>query len=138
MICFSEPENVDGEKRAELIGLIRSEKVNREERLTSELIEKLKGENVVRISHENGNLYHQRRRYADGELIFLVNSSMDEKTSVQLAYPEGNALYELDALTGKIYTYPANGKGTDTFEVEPARNLLLFIRKGSEKNPPRE
>ena len=53
-------------KRAELIGLIRSEKVNREERLTSELIEKLKGENVVRISHENGNLYHQRRRYADG------------------------------------------------------------------------
>lgn len=138
LICFSEPENVDGEKRAELIGLIRSEKVNREERLTSELIEKLKGENVVRISHENGNLYHQRRRYADGELIFLVNSSMDEKTSVQLAYPEGNALYELDALTGKIYTYPANGKGSVTFEVEPAGSLLLFIGKGSEKFPARE
>lgn len=129
LICFSDPENVDGEKNKDLIDLMQSEKMTREESLTKELMEELNGENVIRISHEKGNLYHQRRRYADGELIFLVNSSMDEKTSGQLTYPEGSALYELDALTGTIYAYPGNSRGIATFEVDPAGSLLLFRGK---------
>ncbi len=79
------------------------------------------------IEVSSGKLYHQRRRLADGELLFFVNSSLDNPAaaSVQVA---GRSVSRFDALTGEVYSYPARvEKGRLNFLVElpPAGSLLL-------------
>lgn len=134
VMCFSSPEKVDGINNIEMSGMLQSKQIVLADTLTAEVMNRLKAGNAVKIRHDKGNLYHQRRSYADGELIFLVNSSMEEKTIGQLTVPAGNTLVELDAFTGKIYTYPCGKEGIASFEIDPAGSLLLFrgstLKKG--------
>ncbi len=80
---------------------------------------------------EGGNLYHQRREFTDGQLVFLVNSSMDEPTTGRVRI-EGNVVLLLDAVTGNISRYPVvteAGFARIDFELPPAGNQLLFISR---------
>ena len=83
----------------------------------------------IRFTNTKGNnLYHQRRTYKDGELLFLVNSSLTETAQGSVAI-EGKSLQELDGMSGEIFAYPArrNGKYMETtFSLPPAGSLILF------------
>ena len=77
----------------------------------------------------DGLLYHMRRKLKDGELLFLVNSSLDEEAagSIQVY---GRSVVQLDPETGEILKYPFTVREKDltvNYTLPPAGDLLLFI-----------
>ena len=95
--------------------------------------------------HTGGMLFHQRRILDDGQLLFLVNSSLEETSKGELLV-RGSSARVLDAITGKIKPYPASQAGDKikiTFDLPPANSLLLLVSEkgvleGSEKTERRE
>lgn len=130
LICFSSPTTIDGVANKDLTALLTNPAIIKvsEQVPSKETIGKHFTNDACRIAANGGNLYHQRRLFADGELIFLANSSMDEAVSGTLSI-QGKTILEMDAMTGKIYTYPAtrNEDGLSTqFHIEAAGSLLLY------------
>ncbi len=75
-----------------------------------------------------GKLFHQRRELEDGELIYLVNSSLEQK-AVGTLKAKGASLKKLDLATGEIAPYAAKAAGKElevSFDLAPAGSLLLF------------
>jgi len=75
-----------------------------------------------------GTLYHMRRILSDGQLLFLVNTHHDQNARGTV-HLKGSYLYELDALSGKIFRYPAQTEDTMvrvSFSLPPSGSLLLF------------
>jgi hypothetical protein len=87
---------------------------------------------VVFENLEGTGLYHHRREYRDGELIFLANSSLTEVSSGTLTI-KGAGLIEYDTMTGEKFSYPSApaGKGEvkASFTLPPAGHLLLFASR---------
>ena len=134
IITFSAPTRIDGAVNDELPRLLTSATVTSLPKLSKDVIAQYFSSDNFRITFNSGNLYHHRRRFADGELVFLVNSSMDEVVDGTLS-TQGKAMLEMDALNGEIYTYPSS-KERDILSIssriEPAGSLLLYC---SDKNP---
>ncbi|MDR1526029.1 MAG: hypothetical protein LBS79_12365 [Tannerella sp.] len=128
LIAFSEPDRIDGAANSELVSFIAQETVIKEKQVNRDVINKYFRSEGFDIRFRNGNLFHHRRLYADGELVFIVNSSMDEASSGELTI-KGKTLLEMDAENGDIYEYPSSaaaGKLTASFRLEPAGSLVLF------------
>ncbi len=74
-------------------------------------------------------LFHQRRQFDDGELLLLVNTSMDSSSRGTIrSRAQGVEQWCLD--TGQIVPFPfgAAGQGlTASFELPPCGSLLLFL-----------
>ena len=85
---------------------------------------------VVFEDLEGTGLYHHRREYREGDLIFLANSSLTEASSGTLT-TKGACLVEYDTMTGEKFSYPSvpAGKGEvkASFTLPPAGHLLLFV-----------
>jgi len=86
-----------------------------------------------------GHVFHQRRRLTDGELLFVVNTSLEAPASLRLRL-KAASLFRLDPVTGK--TEPSGGRleqGRAAVELElpPAGSILLFASKSGKLNPPR-
>ncbi len=78
-----------------------------------------------------GKLFHQRRIIEGGQLVLLVNSSLEEKAAGSLKI-NGRSVNRLDLFTGKIEPYPARADGfrvAADFELPPAGSLLLYVAK---------
>lgn len=141
ILSFAEPLMIDGEENAELKSFMTRNSTNiiRLDTLDGATLTRFFRNPSFSIASEGGDLYHQRRKYRDGELLFFVNSSMTEPVTATLS-AQGKSLLLLDALTGKIYTYPStskDGKLTATFCLEPAGSLLLFtLPKNNKKYKP--
>ncbi len=76
----------------------------------------------------DGKLYHHRRIFDDGQLIFFANSSKKESASGEIIV-KGKDLVSLDPLSGKIYHYPSNPSGDNlhsTINLPPTGSLILF------------
>ena len=138
VITFSSPTLVDGAENTAWKTLLGGQSVTSVPRLTNEVIRDTFSNADCRFSFSGGNLYHQRRQFTDGELLFLVNSSMDEAVDGTVTV-NGKSAVQMDAMSGNIYTYPstkADGKLTMKFHLEPAGSLLLYSSKGSLKSYP--
>ncbi|NIA31103.1 MAG: hypothetical protein GWP06_14475 [Actinobacteria bacterium] len=77
-------------------------------------------------------LFHHRRVYKDGEILFLVNTSV--KTNVTGYFNmNGSSVEKWDPFTGKKSSYPFLKKGS-TVQVEynlpPVGSLILCVREG--------
>lgn len=137
LVCFSFPDCLDGEKDPKLPELLSAGSVVSVPALTKDVIRKhFEGGGgrlcpPMHFAFSGGDLYHQRREFADGELLFLANSSMDEATRGTISM-RGESVLELDAMQGEIYAYPAvreeNGLSMN-FELEPAGSLLLYCSR---------
>ncbi|MDR1936960.1 MAG: hypothetical protein LBQ73_00495, partial [Tannerellaceae bacterium] len=129
LIAFSSPTLLDGAQNQELPSFFSNEAIAKESSVTKDVLTKyFPPAEGFDIRFDNGNLYHHRRRFADGELVFIVNSSMEEASAGTLSV-KGKTLLEMDAMDGNIYTYPSSAeKGilTASFKIEPAGSLLLF------------
>jgi hypothetical protein len=128
LITFSESDRIDGAKNSDLVSFLAGEAVIKESQLNKEVIKKYFSSEDFELNFNNGNIYHHRRQYADGELIFIVNSSMEEASTGKLSV-KGKTLLEMDAESGVIYKYPTgkeNGLLTASFKIEPAGSLLLY------------
>jgi hypothetical protein len=89
----------------------------------------------VTIDPESGNatVYHMRRQFDDGDLVFLINTRNDAhaKGSIAAAAP---SVQQWKLATGTVGPYlPANdeGKGRVTFDLPPSGSLLLFLSKSA-------
>ena len=128
LIIFSKPEMVSGSHSGELVAFLDSEPVIKETTLDKDVINKYFLPEDLNISFNNGNLFHHRRQYADGEVIFLVNSSMTDASIGKLSV-KGKTLLKMDAETGKVYKYPSGKEGgmlTASFNIEPAGSLVIY------------
>ncbi len=87
-----------------------------------------RGLRFAEMSRGGAQLFHLRRRLADGELLLLVNSSATERAAGSLVLP-AVALSSLDAASGRTEAQPATStaRGLSTrYDLPPAGSLLLF------------
>ncbi|HUT29550.1 MAG TPA: glycosyl hydrolase [Sedimentisphaerales bacterium] len=86
-----------------------------------------------------GLLFHHRRRLDDGEILFLVNTSIDSPITGRLQSPM-RSIQRWDLETGNIssYAFTAQRDGVRAdFELAPCGSLLLFLsNKRGEAAPP--
>ncbi len=84
---------------------------------------------LVEKDGDAGNLFHQRRRLKDGQLLFLTNADMHTAASGKVTMPGKDALL-LNPFTGKISDYPEQAQSAGiqlSYHLPPAGSLLLFI-----------
>ncbi len=138
LICFSVPSLIDGESNEGLKEFFdkKSDNIIIINQLTSEIISQyfldpdLRFENVT-----GGALYHHRRKLNDGEVVFLVNSSLKEPVTGTLK-SNGQAAVEMNTFTGEFYGYPgemSEEKFSLSYSIPPAGSLLLFIPQGKKE-----
>ncbi len=138
LITFSVPTFIDGKNSSELSRFFQenSGKITVYKELTEAAVEKSFRNNKIRFADVSGSsLYHQRRSYKDGELLFLVNSSLTETVKGHLSL-HGKNLIELDAMSGELFTYQSTQKGDcreADFVLSPAGSLLLFCSASDNK-----
>lgn len=129
LICFSKPSMVDGEVNEGMIDLLNLNTVNHYNDLNTETINSLLLNQEFKIKHDGGDLYHYRKSYSDGEMIFIVNSSMESASTGKVSL-KGKSLIELDAIEGIMYSYPSekedNGYLSFDFNIPSSGSLLLF------------
>jgi hypothetical protein len=85
---------------------------------------------IDRAKGDKGLLYHMRRHVADGQVLFLVNTSLDAPTAGKIVAAKATAVQQWSLESGKISAYPSTKKGpsvTATFELAPGGSLLLFL-----------
>ena len=124
------PEYVDGQtsdKPKELV----AEGWTEADSLDQSVLRTLLAQQGVLFGPTRGTfLFHQHRRLADGDVLFLVNSSLSEAASGAVTLP-GRLAVQMDAVRGKIYAYPStpekDGRLRLAFELPPAGSLLLFV-----------
>lgn len=139
VVSFSSPQNIDGKENIKLSSLLEQSSVHTIPSLSKAVIDEYLKNIDCNITFNNGDLYHQRRQFKDGDLIFLVNSSMNESVDGVIRIP-GNEVVEMDLFEGAIYSYDTSSKN-DTleipFEIDPAGSLLLFSSKKKMNDYPR-
>jgi hypothetical protein len=86
---------------------------------------------ITRAEADGGILFHQRRRLDDGELLFLVNTSI-ESPSTGTIQSDLKGVEAWNLYTGQIEAQPfaAQGQGIQTrFNLPPSGSLLLFLSR---------
>jgi len=84
---------------------------------------------VGRASGDKGILFHHRRQLRDGELLFLVNTSIESPTRGTVVSTLGG-IEKWNLHSGEIepYSFVRNGdKVSADFELPPSGSLLLFL-----------
>lgn len=84
---------------------------------------------IHRETADRGLLFHHRRQFADGQLLFLVNTSLDSPSrgSVQSS-GHGVELWSLENGRTGSYPFATNAHGLETrFDLPPCGSLLLFL-----------
>jgi len=146
LCCGPAPSLVDGglSKRCQAL----AEKKNWSRWEPANLVRRLgrvEWNRIVRSDGDNGVLFHQRREFDDGFLLFLVNTSLDSASSgVARSLEPGRVAERWELETGTIVPGCGRIAGPEggwkgrcevPFNLPPGGSLLLFFRKGEE--PPK-
>ena len=136
LIMFAEPTLVDGVECSELKSFLNenrsSIKFYSEDEL-SEAINMLLQNDIISFSDiESNNLFHHRRSYEDGELLFIVNSSLTEYAKCNVSV-KGKLVTKIDGDSGNLlaYNFVKDGDYVATeINLAPAESLILFYENG--------
>ncbi|MFA5814563.1 MAG: glycosyl hydrolase [Bacteroidales bacterium] len=141
LYLYSRPERIEGSADPAFAGLLKANRgniVQPGDSLATADTRLFAGEEL-KIEHAGGNLFHHRRILTDGQVLFLVNSSMADSVTGKASLAGRQAIV-MDAFTGKMAKYPASpdGKGSLSldFALPPAGSLLLFIAASENKDIP--
>ena len=131
VLAFSIPTHLDGKPDLEMSQYITAKpNVKKMTELTAAVIrEDFASSDIVFAESQGGNLFHHRRMMADGQVLFLVNSSIDEATKGSVSLSGKDAI-ELNTLTGEMFDYPETTDGKRIridFDLPPAGSLLLYV-----------
>jgi hypothetical protein len=88
---------------------------------------------MIQPENISGKLFHHRRHLNDGELIFLVNTSLSESSTGAMIV-RGKSVSVLNPVNGEITPYSALSTGdevTITFTLFPAGSTLFFVSRAS-------
>jgi hypothetical protein len=130
----SNPGFVDGQQSQKLFSL--AEKYSKQWTSSSSVSDpkslSLMNSDIIQFEKPEkipGILFHHRRTMKDGNVVFLVNSSLDEWANGNFQIV-GESAEELDLETGEIKSYPYQSteqKVSISFDLPPAGSLLLNI-----------
>jgi hypothetical protein len=84
---------------------------------------------IARQAGDKGILFHQRRQLADGQLLFLVNTSIEQPSAGTIEAAVGG-VEQWDLNTGKPRAYPFEKAAAGVkaaFTLPPSGSLLLFL-----------
>ena len=132
LLTFSDPSLLDGSESEELKNFFsrKSDMIFKINNLSKEVITKYFGNIKLIFEGIPGRtLYHHRRILSDGQVIFLVNSSLTEKLNGSLK-TSGKDAIEMNTFTGELNEYPNQQEGDDisiSYSLPPAGSLLLFV-----------
>jgi hypothetical protein len=76
-------------------------------------------------------LFHQRRQFVDGQLLFLANISPESQASGQVTL-KGRSAEKWDCFNGELTAFPAcikKGRASIEFSLRPGESLLLAVYK---------
>jgi len=93
------------------------------------------GFSIRRSDGDKGILFHNRRQLADGQFVFLVNTSIDAASSGRIKSTMAG-VEQWHPETGRISAYPfkkASSGIRAKFELPPCGSLLLFLPKKPRK-----
>jgi hypothetical protein len=141
LVAFSLPSLVDGASNEGLNEFLLKEadRIIQEKSLTPEAISKYFMDSSISFSGlAGGDLYHHRRTLADGQLFFLVNSSLEGSVKGSVIIKGADAI-EMNTITGEITGFPniqENGNVSLTIDLPPAGSLLLYIPDAKQENLP--
>lgn len=132
VFAFSMPNRVDGKVNYEVASLFGQPQVRIMQEDNMQVMEKALAPSGITFDRSwTGNLYHMRRQYKDGQLLFLVNSDMNAAESVEITV-DAESVVEMDAFTGESHQYPYQSEQKRfTVRLEPAGSKLLFISNHS-------
>lgn len=85
----------------------------------------------------NTRLFHQRREFDGGQLVFLANAE-SAATAAGTMTLAGGSVEEWNPFTGLVKPYPFvrhGGKLDVAFSIPPGGSLLLCLKEGREKPP---
>ena len=87
---------------------------------------------IRRAEDDKGNLFHQRRQLADGELLLLVNTSIESPSqgTVETLAKESNSGICFRARWSRTRYVTRNRKHRLPYDLPPCGSLLLFLGKG--------
>jgi hypothetical protein len=98
---------------------------------------------VDRDAGDRGLLFHHRRRLDDGQLLFLVNTSLESPSRGTIRSP-ARGIEQWCPATGRTspYRFTATGRGVEArFDVPPCGSLLLLLAQDAKPaaadKPPR-
>ena len=131
VLSFSDPNYIDGKPDLEMKHYFTEKpNVKRISVLTADVIrEDFASEDIAFSETNGGNLFHHRRIMSDGQVLFLVNSCLNEETKGSVSLTGKDAI-ELNTLTGEMFDYPETATGKRIridFELPPAGSLLLYV-----------
>ena len=92
---------------------------------------------VYRDPDDPGILFHQRREFEDGQLLFLVNTSIDQPSAGTVrAQAGGVEAWDLQSGSIDDYAWTSTSTGILTaFRLPPSGSLLLFFPTAPRKPP---
>ncbi|MBN2411160.1 hypothetical protein JXQ31_05655 [candidate division KSB1 bacterium] len=134
VLCFTEPPDyINGVKTDKCRNLAESNKNSwlSFNSVTENAANRLISTNIQFTNPDNsgGLLFHHRRLFDDGQLLFLVNSSLDEASKGEL-FIKGASVQVMNAITGETGPYPALQTGNKlkiSFDLLPANSLALLV-----------
>jgi len=132
LIAFTQPDRIDGTKTEAVRDFFNryTDRIISPNSLDIDALkEMLASDDFAFITLSGGDVYHHRREFTGGRLVFLANSSLEEASTGTILITGRDAL-ELNTLNGKIVDYKETVNGnkiTLDFELPPAGSLLLFI-----------
>ena len=132
LCCGSPPDRVNGmiSNRAQLASENSSWRQINPSEVIGILNEQSKnGFAIYRDNNDKGILFHHRRRLLDGEILFLVNTSIDSSSTGSIeSTMKGLEQWNLE--TGAVEPYPFVSSSTGIkakFKLPPCGSLLLFL-----------
>jgi hypothetical protein len=87
------------------------------------------GFSIRRVPGDRGTLFHHRRQLADGQLLFLVNTSI-EHASAGVVLSPARGVEQWHPATGAVEKFPFADLGKEVsakFDLPPCGSLLLFL-----------
>jgi hypothetical protein len=132
--CSAPPDRVEGQKsnRGSAVSRLSGWKQVEVETLPAMLLAQGKdGFGIRRSPNDRGILFHDRRKLTDGEVLFLVNTSIDFPSEGVI---ESGALgiERFDLESGKVesYAFKTTSRGVwAAYRLPPSGSLLLFLSK---------
>ncbi len=131
--CSPVPTRIDGQQCADAAELAKSKGYQSIEAAQAAAIllgRSKDGFCVKAQAGKEGILFHQRRHLDDGELVFLVNTSIDGPSQGEIT-SAASSVEQWDLQTGEMRPYAStanDGKGTKCkFDLPPCGSLLLLF-----------
>lgn len=93
---------------------------------------------IHRSSDDKGLLLHHRRQLDDGEIVFLVNTSIDSASCGEIeSVMRGVERWDIESGVISPYSFSTEPNSIKAkFELSPCGSLLLFLCKGPVKAAP--